>query len=148
MRFDRWWRYGFPRRGGAFGADAFGSSGNRRQGEIFGEGEPIRWGERDSPDIARHLQLYSNLEKLANRPGPLDPGHPRPNHAWVATRLVVRHLDRDPHVLQNVVLGLIPAAMGVNDQRGRSLLEGSPERIDAGYRKWNGLNDARAAALL
>ncbi len=45
------------------------------------------------------------------------------------------------------MLRLVAAAVAINDQRRRTLREGTPERVHTRHRQRNSLHDSRAAAL-
>src|SRR5579862_377662 len=118
-----------------------------RRAQTFRGREPVCWRERDPPYIAGDFQLDADLEQLAHGSRTLDPCNASTHDAGVALGLGMRHLERHPHIFQDVVLGLVPAAVAVNNERGSSFLERPPERIHASYSERNGLDNARAPPL-
>jgi hypothetical protein len=56
--------------------------------------------------------------------------------------------QRDPHIFQDVMLGLIARAMAINDQSGGAFLKWAAKRVHTRYGQGHGLHNARAAALL
>ena len=120
---------------------------NWRNLHAFGKCKPIFGRERNAPDVSGNLQLQRHLKELPNRPGPLNPRHPAAYTSWRLSGFRVRNLQRYPHVLQDVVLRLIPAAVAVEDQGRSALHERPPERIHTGHHKGNRLHDPRAAAF-
>ena len=64
-----------------------------------------------------------------------------------AALLRMRHFERHPHVLQHVMLGLVAAAVAIDDRCGGAFLEGTAECVHAGDGQRHGLNNARAATF-
>jgi hypothetical protein len=60
----------------------------------------------------------------------------------------VRYLNRNPHVLENIVLRLVAATVAVDDEGGSALLERAAQCIHADNGQRNGLQDARTAPPL
>src|ERR1700683_4591630 len=78
----------------------------------------------------------------------LDPDHASAHRAQIAAWFGVRYFEGHPHVPQTVVLGLIEAAVAINDQGGGAFLEGAAQSVHADYRYWHSLDNARGPALL
>ena len=111
------------------------------------ESEPVFGREGDAPRVAGKLQLQGDLKELPHSARALNPGNTSADAARRLSSFRVRHLKRDPHILQHVVLGLVAAAVAIDDQRGSALGELAAERVHAGNAQGNGLHNARAAAL-
>jgi hypothetical protein len=58
----------------------------------------------------------------------------------------MRHLKRDPHIFQNIMFGLVAATVTADQKSGSAFLKRAAQRVNAGDRERNGLNNARAAA--
>jgi hypothetical protein len=58
------------------------------------------------------------------------------------------HFERDPHIFQDIMFGLIAAALAINGHRGGAFLKWPPERIHPRYREGNGLDDSFGAPFL
>src|SRR5216684_7896449 len=85
--------------------------------------EPIFRGKSDSPYVAGKFEFERHLEKLAHRARALNPGDAAPHGAGRLAGLGMRHLERDPHILENVVLGLVATAVAIDDERRGALAE-------------------------
>ena len=115
---------------------------------FFRPGEPIlRW-KRHAPAVSGHFQLCANLEQFANGARTLNPGDSGADIPGLAVGVGVRDLHVDKAVFRDVVLGLVAAAVAINQQRGRALAKRLAQRVLASHRQGNGLNNARAAAPL
>src|ERR1700761_6162388 len=75
--------------------------------------EPIFRRKRDTPDVAGSFEFERNLEKLANGAWALNPRDTTAHGARRFAFLRVRHFELHPHIFQNVMLGLIAAAVAV-----------------------------------
>src|ERR1700682_372151 len=111
------------------------------------KGEPVVWRESDAPGVSWKLQLQGHLEELPHGTRALNPGDTSADGARRLSGFRVRHLERDPHVFQNVVLRLVAAAVAIDDQRGGTLSEGATKGVHTRDAEGNRLNNARAAAL-
>src|ERR1700756_932430 len=111
------------------------------------EGEPVLGWKSDAPGVAGKLQLQGDLEELADRARALNPGDASADGARRLSGFRMGHLERDPHIFQNVVLRLVAAAVAIDDEGGGTFVEGATECVDTRDGQGNGLNDARAAAL-
>ncbi len=117
-----------------------GARGVRKSEPVFGR-------KGDAPRVPRKLQLKRHLEELAHGARPLNPGDASADRAWRLAGFRVRHLERDPHIFQNVVLRLVAAAVAIDDQCGSTLVEGATERVHTRNGQGNRLNNPRAAPL-
>jgi hypothetical protein len=111
-------------------------------------GKPIARGKCDAPDVAGNFQLDAHLKQLAHRARALDPGNARPHRARLVAGLRVGHFQRHPHVLQDIVFGLVAGPVAIDDQRRSAFLEGTAQRVHTRHRKRHGLHNPRGAALM
>lgn len=116
-------------------------------GRGFLRRKPIGWRKRDSPSVAGNFEFESDLKKLADGARALDPCDAAANGARGLIGFSVRHIERNPHIFQDVVLRLIAAAVAIDDESGSTFGEGTAERVNAGDRERDRLHDARAAAF-
>jgi hypothetical protein len=64
------------------------------------------------------------------------------------TGLIVGHFECDPHVLQNIMFGLVPGSVAIDDQGGGTFLKRAAKRVNTRDSQRDSLHDARAAPLL
>src|SRR6266446_79692 len=117
------------------------------RGRSVRKGEPVVGREGDAPRVAGKLQLQGNLKELPHGARALNPGNASADGARRLSGLRVRHLERDPHIFQDVVLRLVAAAVAIDDQCGSVLGELAAESVDTRNGQGNRLDNARAAAL-
>jgi len=85
--------------------------------------KPVTRRKRDAPDISGHFQLDADLKQFANRSRALNPANTRAHSARFAPWFVVGHFKGDPHIFQHVMLGLVTAAVAIDDQGRGALLK-------------------------
>ena len=105
-------------------------------------------GKGNAPNVSGNFQLYSNLKQLTHGPRPLNPCNAPSDGSRFTPRFVVGHFERNPHIFQNVVFGLVARAVAINDKRGGALLKWAAKRVHSRYCERNGLHDPAAAPLL
>ncbi len=94
-----------------------GGIGKELPGIGFSLREPIFRRERDAPYVTGRFEFECNLEKLADRARTLNPSDASPHDAMLLAFFGVRHFDLHPHIFEDVMLGLIAAAVAVEDER-------------------------------
>lgn len=128
--------------------DLFGRRRNFEIGGCFREGKPIRRRESDAPNVAGNFEFHTNLKQFANGSRALNPRDARADGARLAPRFIMRHLERDPHIFQDVMFGLIPATVAINDQAGSAFLKRPAQGVYARHGKRHGLDNPRRPPLL
>src|SRR5580698_1647478 len=105
----------------------------RLRGGAFRLREPILGRKRNTPNVAGRFEFERDLEKLAHGAWTLNPC----DAAAYGTRrfafLRVRDFQLDPHIFQDVMLGLIAAAVAIQYQGRGALHEWAAESIDTGH---------------
>src|SRR5260370_14518014 len=111
------------------------------------EGEPVLGRKSDAPGVPGKLQLQGDLEELADCARALNPSDASADGTRRLSGLRMGHLERDPHIFQNVVFRLVAAAVAIDDEAGRTFVEGATECVDTRDGQWNGLERARGLPL-
>ena len=123
---------------------AFGNTGNLLN---FLRSKPIGRREGNAPGVSWVFQLERDLEKLPDRSRPLDPCHSPAHRSRRLAGFGVRDFERDPHVFEDVVLGLVAASVAVDDESRGALGERTSQRVNTRYSERDCLHNPRAAAL-
>src|SRR5271165_2163033 len=106
----------------------------------------FRW-KGDAPGIPRHFQFQRDLKQLTDSARPLNPGYFAAYAPGAMPGLWRRHFQVDPHVFQDVVLGLVAAPVTINDEGGGSFGKGAAQGVHAHNIQRYRLHDPGAAAL-
>ena len=115
---------------------------------LLREWEPIMLGKGNAPEIAGDLEFNADLEEFPDRARALNPSDARAHRAWLTIRLGVRNLQGDPHIFQDIVLGLVPAAVTTHDDGGGAFLKRAAECVYAGDGHRDCLGDSRTTTFL